>query len=129
MGVGPLFFRRSRYVPTMLCEQIVVVGMKEFMGGCRYNFPMGKCAQNHAFNAGCALVAQKYAFDRVAGMAAIALNLVAVNVITTVVACCLCFKRRDEARQLFAEHYFRSNALHCTATARILIPAECSAIL
>ena len=32
------------------------------------------------------------------------------------------------ARQLFAEHYFRSNALHCTATARILIPAECSAV-
>ena len=31
------------------------------------------------------------------------------------------------ARQLFAEHYFRSNALHCTATSRILIPAECSA--
>ena len=34
----------------------------------------------------------------------------------------------DMARQLFAEHYFRSNALHCTATARILIPAECSAV-
>ena len=34
----------------------------------------------------------------------------------------------DHARQLFAEHYFRSNALHCTATARILIPAECSAV-
>ena len=32
------------------------------------------------------------------------------------------------ARQLFAEHFFRSNALHCTATARILIPAECSAV-
>ena len=32
------------------------------------------------------------------------------------------------ARQFFAEHYFRSNALHCTATARILIPAECSAV-
>ena len=32
------------------------------------------------------------------------------------------------ARQLFAEHFFRSNALHCTATARMLIPAECSAI-
>ena len=32
------------------------------------------------------------------------------------------------ARQHFAEHYFGSNALHCTATARILIPAECSAI-
>ena len=28
----------------------------------------------------------------------------------------------------FAEHYFRSNALHCTTTARILIPAECSAV-
>ena len=32
------------------------------------------------------------------------------------------------ARQLFAEHFFRSNALHCTATARVLIPAECSAV-
>ena len=32
------------------------------------------------------------------------------------------------ARQDFAEHYLRSNALHCTATARILIPAECSAV-
>ena len=34
------------------------------------------------------------------------------------------------ARQLFTEHYlnFRSNALHCTATARVLIPAECSAV-
>ena len=32
------------------------------------------------------------------------------------------------ARQLFAEHSFRSSALQCTATARILIPAECSAI-
>ena len=32
------------------------------------------------------------------------------------------------ARQHFAEHFFRSNALHCTATARILIPAECSAV-
>ena len=32
------------------------------------------------------------------------------------------------ARQDFAEHFFRSNALHCTATARMLIPAECSAI-
>ena len=33
------------------------------------------------------------------------------------------------ARQDFAEHFFRSSALHCTATARILIPAQCSAIL
>ena len=32
------------------------------------------------------------------------------------------------ARQLFAEPFFRSNALHCTGTARILIPAECSAV-
>ena len=32
------------------------------------------------------------------------------------------------ARQHFAEHFFRSNAPHCTATARILIPAECSAV-
>ena len=32
------------------------------------------------------------------------------------------------ARQLFAEHFFRSNALHCTATARMLIHAECSAV-
>ena len=32
------------------------------------------------------------------------------------------------ARQLFAEHFFRSNALQCTATARVLIPAECSAV-
>ena len=36
--------------------------------------------------------------------------------------------RFGEARQAFAEHFFRSNALHCTATARSLIPAECSAI-
>ena len=32
------------------------------------------------------------------------------------------------ARQNFAEHFFGSNALHCTAMARILIPAECSAV-
>ena len=32
------------------------------------------------------------------------------------------------ARQDFAEHFFGSNALQCTATARILIPAECSAV-
>ena len=32
------------------------------------------------------------------------------------------------ARQHFAEHFFGSSALHCTATARILIPAECSAV-
>ena len=32
------------------------------------------------------------------------------------------------ARRDSAEHFFRSNALHCTATARILIPAECSAV-
>ena len=32
------------------------------------------------------------------------------------------------ARQTFAEHFFGSSALHCTATARILIPAECSAV-
>lgn len=32
------------------------------------------------------------------------------------------------ACQDFAEHYFRLSALHCTATARSLIPAECSAI-
>ena len=32
------------------------------------------------------------------------------------------------ARQNFAEHFFGSNALHCTATARMLIPAECSAV-
>ena len=37
-------------------------------------------------------------------------------------------KVMDAARQDFADHFFRSNALHCTATARILIPAECSAI-
>ena len=34
----------------------------------------------------------------------------------------------DGARQTFAEHFFRSNALYCTATARILIPAERSAV-
>ena len=28
----------------------------------------------------------------------------------------------------FAEHFFGSNALHCTAMARTLIPAECSAV-
>ena len=33
------------------------------------------------------------------------------------------------ARRDSAEHFFRSNALHCTATARVLILAECSAIL
>ena len=32
------------------------------------------------------------------------------------------------ARRDSAEHFFRSNALHCTAMARILIPAECSAV-
>ena len=32
------------------------------------------------------------------------------------------------ARRDSAEHFFRSSALHCTATARILIPAECSAV-
>ena len=32
------------------------------------------------------------------------------------------------ARRDSAEHFFRSNALYCTATARILIPAECSAV-
>ena len=31
-------------------------------------------------------------------------------------------------RQHFAEHCFRLNALRCTATARMLIPAECSAV-
>ena len=30
------------------------------------------------------------------------------------------------ARQPFAEHFFRSNALHCAATACTLIPAECA---
>ncbi len=34
------------------------------------------------------------------------------------------------ARQFFAEHYFRLNALRCTAMhSPPLIPAECSAIL
>ena len=32
------------------------------------------------------------------------------------------------ARRDFAEHFFRSITLHCTATARVLIPAECSAV-
>ena len=32
------------------------------------------------------------------------------------------------ARRDSAEHFFRSNVLHYTATARILIPAECSAV-
>ena len=32
------------------------------------------------------------------------------------------------ARRDSAEHFFGSNALHCTAMARILIPAECSAV-
>jgi len=36
--------------------------------------------------------------------------------------------QRRWSRRDFAEHYFRSNALHCTATARVLIPAECSAV-
>ena len=35
---------------------------------------------------------------------------------------------RAAARQHFAEHFFRSNARHCTATACILMPAECSAV-
>ena len=34
----------------------------------------------------------------------------------------------DPARRDFAEHFFGSNALHRTATARVLIPAECSAV-
>ena len=37
-------------------------------------------------------------------------------------------KGKRLARQDFAEHFFRSNALHCTAMARVLIPAQCSAI-
>ena len=32
------------------------------------------------------------------------------------------------ARRDSAEHFFRSNALHCTARTCILIPAQCSAI-
>ena len=84
------------YVPTVKCEQIVVVGMREFMGGCRYLYPMGKCAQDNAYNKGCGSVAQEWAYERVASMASIALNCVVVNVITTFIACCLCFKRRDE---------------------------------
>ena len=32
------------------------------------------------------------------------------------------------ARRDFAEHFFRSNALHCTDTARVFIPAQCSAV-
>ena len=45
----------------------------------------------------------------------------------------LCALSRDKAtkeyaRQRFAEHYFRLNVLHCTAMARILISAECSAV-
>ena len=87
------------YVPTTYCEQIVVVGMREFMGGCRYLYPMGECAQNHAYNNGCGLIAQQYAHDRVASQASISLNLVVINAIATFVACCLCFKRRDEARR------------------------------
>ena len=30
--------------------------------------------------------------------------------------------------EIVADHFFGSNALQCTATARILIPAECSAV-
>ena len=63
------------YVPTMLCEQIVVSGMREYMGGCRYNFPMGKCARNNAYNKGCGQVAQKWAHSRATGMADLSLKL------------------------------------------------------
>ena len=38
----------------------------------------------------------RYAFARVEGMASLGLNLVAINAVATFVACCLCFKRRDE---------------------------------
>ena len=83
-------------MPTTYCEQIVVHGLREYMGGCRYLYPVGKCAQNHAYNKGCAQVAQEWAYTRVASYASLTLNLVAINVISTFIACCLCFKRRDE---------------------------------
>ena len=61
-----------------------------------YLFPMGECAQTNAYNKGCGRVAQVWAYDRVASQASIVLNLVVINAIATFVACCLCFKRRDE---------------------------------
>ena len=39
--------------------------------------------------------------------------------------CANCYQLLGVARQIFAEHHFRLNALHCTATGRILIVAEC----
>ena len=33
-----------------------------------------------------------------------------------------------EPVEIMQNTFFRSNALHCTATARVLIPAQCSAI-
>ena len=41
-------------------------------------------------------MAQQYAEARVQGQASIALNLVVINALSTFIACCLCFKRRDE---------------------------------
>ena len=85
------------YVPTIYCEQIVVKGIVEFMGGCRYQYPIGNiCPAEHPYNRGCALVAQRWVFERVAGKASFILNLVAVNVFATIATCCLCLKRHDD---------------------------------
>ena len=85
------------YVPTIYCEQIVIKGIIEYMGGCRYQYPVGQeCPAEHPYNKGCALVAQKWVYERVAGKASFVLNLVAANVLATIAACCLCLKRHDD---------------------------------
>ena len=77
------------------CETLK--GIIELMGGCRYQYPIGNiCPAEHPYNRGCALVAQRWVFERVAGKASFILNLVAVNVLATLAACCLCLKRHDD---------------------------------
>jgi hypothetical protein len=68
----------------------------EFMGGCRYQFPVGECGAVHSYNRGCALALQRWVYARVAGMASLVLNLVAVNTAATIAACLLCLKRHDD---------------------------------
>ena len=54
--------------------------------------------------------------------------LVAVSICFLLYIICIRPYHVPIARQDSAEHFFRSNALPCTATARSLIPAECSAV-
>ena len=36
------------------------------MGGCRFEFPIGECAMENAYNVGCANVAMEWVYDRIA---------------------------------------------------------------